>query len=190
MTQLCRLKVKVTVQGHGLNPCFCCPLHISGTIFIKLHPNVNLSDAMKRTHDSATQTLGQGHSSRSWDKKSWILFPLHISWNLWTVLIKLHSNYPLSEFHVSAMQTQHEKKSHFKVMRLCCRGFGCPSDSMVSCSNWSLLYPQKLFVGVYCFHLVRPLCLSVTFCFLNIFKSFLEFHQTMQTYSYLQDKYF
>ena len=30
---------------------------------------------------------------------------------------------------------------------------------------------------------------SVTFCFLNIVKSFLEFHQTLQTCSHLQDKY-
>ena len=34
---------------------------------------------------------------------------------------------------------------------------------------------------------VRP---SVTFCFLSILKSFLDFHQALQTCSYMQDKYF
>ena len=38
---------------------------------------------------------------------------------------------------------------------------------------------------------VRPsVCPSVTFCFLNIWKSSLDFHQTLQTCSCMQDKYF
>ena len=48
--------------------------------------------------------------------------------------------------------------------------------------------PRKLCLWwVYCFRVVR-LCLrpSVTFCFPNILKS----HQTLQTCSYMQDKYF
>ena len=56
--------------------------------------------------------------------------------------------------------------------------------------------PRKFcFWWVYCFHVVRP-CVrpsvraSVTFCFLNILKSLLYFHQTLQTCSYMQDKYF
>ena len=36
-------------------------------IFIKLHPNVPLSEMVCRTNDSATQTQGQGHTSRSWN---------------------------------------------------------------------------------------------------------------------------
>ena len=61
--------------------------------------------------------------------------------------------------------------------------------------------PQILFVVGYtvftlsvsasvraCIHAsVRP---SVTFCFLNILKSLLDFHQSLQTCSYIQDKYF
>ena len=49
MTQLCRVKVKVTLQGHGIYPWLSCPLHISSTLwknFIKLHPNVPLSEIM------------------------------------------------------------------------------------------------------------------------------------------------
>ena len=41
---------------------------------------------------------------------------------------------------------------------------------------------------VYCFHACASICPSVTFCFLNIVKTLLEFHETLQTYSYLQDK--
>ena len=67
MTQLCRFKVKVTLQGHGIYLWMLCPLHISSSIcliFINHHSNVPLSKLVCRVHDSATQT--QGHSSRSW----------------------------------------------------------------------------------------------------------------------------
>ena len=53
--------------------------------------------------------------------------------------------------------------------------------------------PQTVLVGVYTVFMLfmHPcLCLSITFCFLKIFKSLLEFHPTLQIYSYLQDKYF
>ena len=62
MTLLHRLKVKVTLQVHGIYLWILCPLHISSTgwkIFIKLHSNVPLSETMCRTHDSATQTQGK-----------------------------------------------------------------------------------------------------------------------------------
>ena len=92
MTQLPRLKV--TSQGQVIYPWISCPLHIFWTlraIFIKLYPNVPLSETMCRTYDSATHTQGQGHTSRSCD----LLFnlcPLHISWILLTIFIKHHSN--------------------------------------------------------------------------------------------------
>ena len=35
--------------------------------FIKLYPDVPLIERVCRTHDSAMQTQGQGHTSRSWD---------------------------------------------------------------------------------------------------------------------------
>ena len=47
ITQPCRLKVKVTVQGHGFEPWISCPLCISftsGTIFSKLWSNAHLWD--------------------------------------------------------------------------------------------------------------------------------------------------
>ena len=36
-------------------------------VFFKLQPNGPLSETMSRTHNSAKQTQGQGHTSRSWD---------------------------------------------------------------------------------------------------------------------------
>ena len=39
ITQLCRLKVKVTIEGHQSEPCILCPLHISFTperMYVKL----------------------------------------------------------------------------------------------------------------------------------------------------------
>ena len=68
MTQLHRLKIKVILQGHVIYPSI--PFHISWTlwaIFIKLHTNVPLSETVCRTNGSATQTLGQSFTSRSWD---------------------------------------------------------------------------------------------------------------------------
>ena len=51
ITQRCRLKVNVTIEGH---PSLSCSLHISWTlrkIFMKLWSNVCLSEAMCRTHN-------------------------------------------------------------------------------------------------------------------------------------------
>ena len=64
LTQLPRLKIKVTLQGLRIYPWISCLLHISWTLwtlFIKLHPNVPLNETVCRTHDSAMQTQGQGH---------------------------------------------------------------------------------------------------------------------------------
>ena len=47
-------------------------------IFIKLHPNIPLSERMCRSYDSVTQTSGQGHTSRSCDLP-FNSCPLHIS---------------------------------------------------------------------------------------------------------------
>ena len=64
MTQLPRLRF--AGQCHLIS----CLLHISWTlwaIFIKLQPNVPLSETMCRTYDSTMQTQSQGHTSRSCD---------------------------------------------------------------------------------------------------------------------------
>ena len=66
MTQLCRLTVKVTVQGHGIYPVILYLTPIERFSF-KLWSNVNLNETGCRAHDSAIQTQGQGHTSRSWD---------------------------------------------------------------------------------------------------------------------------
>ena len=57
ITQLCRLKISVRGQGQGIYPCIPCPLHISWNllaIFVKLHPNVPLSESVCSVHGPAT----------------------------------------------------------------------------------------------------------------------------------------
>ena len=67
MTQLCRLKVKVTLQGYVIYSSVCV-YSISPEPFeqfsLKYHLNVLF---VYRTHDSAMQTQSQGHTSCSWD---------------------------------------------------------------------------------------------------------------------------
>ena len=90
MTMLPRLKVKVILFTFEF---------ISWTLlenFIKLHSNVPLNETMCITYDSATQTQGHCHTSRSCDLP-FELCPLHISRALWTIFIKLFPNLPLSE---------------------------------------------------------------------------------------------
>ena len=68
ITQPCRLKVKVTVEGHRFEPWIWCRLHISfipGRIFFKGWSNVWHSEMMCRTKNSAVLTLDQGHNWRS-----------------------------------------------------------------------------------------------------------------------------
>ena len=53
ITQPCRLKVKVTVEGHEFEPWIWCRLHITftpGRIFFKPWSNVCLSEMMYRSH--------------------------------------------------------------------------------------------------------------------------------------------
>ena len=75
MTKLYSLEVSVTVQGHGIYPWSWCLLHISWTLwkfFIKLYPNVPLSETVCRSNDSATITLKcHGHISRSLQFSVW-----------------------------------------------------------------------------------------------------------------------
>ena len=88
-------------QGQGNNskswelPLVSFPRHISWTlwtIFIKLYPNVSLIKTIYKTHNSATQTQGQGLTS-----KSWYLPLTFVSTTLWKFFIKLQSSVPLTE---------------------------------------------------------------------------------------------
>ena len=69
MTQLPRLKVKVTSQRPRIYPWISCSLHISWTLWsisMILHSYFPLSKKLCWAHDPATQTQCQGH--QSWSK--------------------------------------------------------------------------------------------------------------------------
>ena len=72
--------------------------------------NVPLSETVCRTHKPGLQSQGQGQLSRTWDLLPSISCPLHISWTLWTIFIKLHPNVPFGETlcrtHASAMESR------------------------------------------------------------------------------------
>ena len=68
ITQHCRLKVKVTFEGHEFEPWIWCRLHITFTprrVFFKRWSNICLSEMMCRTHNSAMLTQSQGQIWRS-----------------------------------------------------------------------------------------------------------------------------
>ena len=81
-------------------------------MFIKLHLNVPLSETMCITHDSASQTQGQGHTSKSRD------FPF----NVVSAPYVLNPNVPLSDtlcqIHDSATQIQGQ--GHWIYLSLSC----------------------------------------------------------------------
>ena len=65
MTQLCRLKVNSwDLPFTFMSAPYLIPFE---RFFSKLHSNNHLSETVCRTHDSARQTQGQGHTSKSWD---------------------------------------------------------------------------------------------------------------------------
>ena len=97
--QLHGLKVNATVQGHGIYPWISCPLHISSTICelsSNFTLNVPFNKSVCRTHNSATQTQDQG-TVQGHENYPWMLCPLYISWTLWAIFIKFHSNVPPSK---------------------------------------------------------------------------------------------
>ena len=139
-TQPCWLKVKVTVEGHKIEPLVLCQLHVSftpGRIFIKLQSNVCLSEVMCRTYDSAcclkVKVTIEGH-----EFEPLISFPFHIHFTPGRIFIKLWLNVCLSEMmyrtHNSTMPTQ---------------GQGLNWRSWVGAFNFVpapyLLYPHKDF---------------------------------------------
>ena len=114
---LCRLKVKVTLQCHGIYPSISCPIHTFTqhyllnplNYFDLTSPKSSLSVTVCRVHDSDTQIQDQGHTSRSCSNKplNFVSAP-HISWTIWMIYIKLHSNFSetVCRTHDSVTQTQ------------------------------------------------------------------------------------
>ena len=64
ITQLCWLKVKVSVEGHQFEPWSLRQLHCHSDCFVKFGSNVHLSEMMW-TCNSAMQSQGQDHNWRS-----------------------------------------------------------------------------------------------------------------------------
>ena len=109
ITQTCRLKVKVTVEGHKFEPWIWCRIRISftpGRIFFKPWSNVCLSEMMCRTLNWAMLTQGQGHTEGH-QFEPWILKRLLCHSKC---LVKFGSNVRLSEMmcrtYNSTMQAQ------------------------------------------------------------------------------------
>ena len=144
ITQRCRLKVKVTTEGH---PFLSCSLHISWTLW-KISWNFGqIFVLVMRCAELITQACRfkvkvtvKGH-----EFEPWISCSLHISWTLWKILIKFGSNVRLSEMmcrtHSSAMQTQGQGHNwrplvwawNFEaaLLSFCGGGYSCPSDCLV-----------------------------------------------------------
>ena len=80
ITQLCWLKVKVTIEGHQFEPWILRLLHCHSDCLVKFGSNVRLSEMMCRTDNSTMQTQGQGHNWRSSVSFSFASFE-RFSWN-------------------------------------------------------------------------------------------------------------
>ena len=79
--------------------------------FIKLRPNLYLSETMCRTYDLTTQTQGQGHTSRIW----YLPFksgPLSISRTLSMNFIKLQPNVSFSKMVCRTQRLKVKVKLH------------------------------------------------------------------------------
>ena len=128
ISQPCQLKVKVTGQGHGFEPWFSCPLHISytpGRIFFG-----HMFASVRRCAELITQpwrhkvkVTVHGHMF-----EPWISCPLCISYTSGRIFFKLWSNVHLSKtmcrINNSTIPTR--SRSQFKVLGLslvcCCFG--------------------------------------------------------------------
>ena len=110
MTQLPRLKVKVTCQGHVIYPSIRVR-SIPPESFERFSLNfTQMFLSVRRCAEHMTQLLRLKVTGQGQGIYPWISCPLHISWTLWTLFIKLHPNVPLSEVvcrtNDSATQTQ------------------------------------------------------------------------------------
>ena len=99
---------KVTVQGHGFEPWFLCPLCISftpGRIFSKLWSLGQCAEPITQLCGLKVKVTIEGH-----ELEPWIWCQLHISFTPGRIFFKCWSNVCLSEMmcrtHNSAMLTQ------------------------------------------------------------------------------------
>ena len=99
-------------------------------IFIKLDPNVPISETVRRTIDSAMQTQGQGRTSRSYDLPFGFVSTLYLMDPLKGFHISLLKCYSQCEGVQSQWLSYPDSRSrtHFKVMGFSCGGLSCPSD--------------------------------------------------------------
>ena len=144
MTQLPRLKVQITVQGHAIYPWISWPPHISRTLPIF---SLNfIQEAMCRIYDIALQTHGHGHTSIScFSSFNPCLF--HISWlyDCYTLSFTqtFLSGETIRRTHDSANQTQ-MSRSQFNGIYPCIR---CPLCISLTLSRISLNFRQ-IFIWV------------------------------------------
>ena len=89
-SQLCWLKVKVTIEGHQFEPWILRPLHCHSDCLVKFGSNVHLSvEPRTQWCRLKVKVTIEGHSSLSCS--------LHISWTFWKIFMKLWSNVCFSE---------------------------------------------------------------------------------------------
>ena len=140
ITQRCRLKVKVTTEGH---PSLSCLLHISWT-FCKIFKKLcQMFALVRQCAEPITQAcrLKVKITVKGHEFEPWISCSLHRL--LWKIFIKFWSNIRLREMmcrtHNSTMQTQgHNWRPpvwalNFEACPLsfCVGGYSCPSDCLV-----------------------------------------------------------
>ena len=97
ISKRCRLKVKVTIEGH---PSLSCSLHISWTLW-KIFMNDQMFVLVRRCAESITQACRlkvkvtvKGHVFQPW-----ISCSLYISWTLWKMFIKFRKKVRLRPLH-------------------------------------------------------------------------------------------
>ena len=147
MTQWCRLKVKVTIEGH-----LSLVHSITSEPFERFSWNFGQMFALvSRCAKPITEAcwLKIKVTVKGHEFESWISCRLHISWTLWKIFIRFGSNVCLSEMmcrtHTSTMQTHGQGHNwrppvwalNFDVAPLsfCGGGYSCPSDCLVNLKN-------------------------------------------------------
>ena len=145
ISQSCRLKVKITGQGHGFEPWISCPLHISYTLagfslnFGHMFASVRrCAELISQPCRLKVKVTVKGH-----EFEPWILCSLHISWTLWKIFIKFGSNVHLSEMMCRTHNNSADlrSRSQFKVTGLSLE-FHVHSVSPIPVEGFSLNFGQ------------------------------------------------